>query len=502
MTALLVALALIPLTAANATAASPICLQGRFDYTYQSAEATSKPTLTAPVRAANVELWGAEKSSDTPRWLGVSQLTSDQGGYNLCYTPTTTSTMDRVWARVWSESRSLWRSIDRDNNTYFTQDSKTLTNVGPGNYPLPAVWATGMAGRGWHAYDTLYDLWRKRQNPTSDCWTALEADSNTCTRLDVRVGSGDTAGWYNDWNNTVILTGEAADSKHLILHEAGHFLLHRLYNGQWPVVDNCNPHYIPKASSETCAWTEGFADATAAYVLNDFDYVQPDGARISFLYGPGWEVGDQVQGNVAASLLRFWVYGPELDWGPTLRAIAAHRPTTFSQYFNTARPAAGMSTTGTALLLVSRSAIDYAPSPVSDGKAHGLSNGGRWGLERAGGCTTAAPAAVRISKYAPAYNSSHWKIETNADGTVRISDNCAQPLTLTAPTTVGGAVTAKLFNPADAYQKWALTRKNGTLRFTNPQTGLVLATTGIEQDTPVTAQTPSSANSQGWVRPF
>ncbi|MFJ6518281.1 RICIN domain-containing protein [Streptomyces filamentosus] len=502
MTALLTALALVPLAAVTATAASPICLQGRFDYTYQSAESTGKPTLTAPVRVANVELWGAEKSGDAPRWLGVSQLTSDQGSYSLCHTPTTTTTMDRVWAKVWSESRRLWRSLDNDNNAYFTQDSKTLTNVAAGTYSLPTVWASGAAGRGWHAYDTLYDLWRKRENPTSDCWTALEADSNACTRLDVRVRSGDTAGWYDDWSNTVHLNGEAADSKHLILHEAGHFLLHRLYGGVWPDVDNCNPHYIHKASSETCAWTEGFADATAAYVLDDFDYVHPDGSRVSFLYGPGWEVGDQVQGNVAASLLRFWVNGPEYNWGPTLDLIRNQRPTTFSRYFNVDRPNAGLSNTGTALLTTRRSAIDYAPSPVGDGKAHGLSNGGRWGLERAGGCGTAAPAAVRIGKYAPAYDSSNWKIDANADGTVRVSDNCAQPLTLTAPTGAGGAVTAKPFDPADAHQKWTFSRKNGTLRFTNPQTGLVLATAGIDQDTPVTAQTPGNTNSQGWVRAF
>ncbi|MCX4967170.1 ricin-type beta-trefoil lectin domain protein [Streptomyces sp. NBC_00654] len=500
--AFFIALALVPFTATTARAATPVCLQGRFSYAYQSAEAgTTKPTFTKYVRAANVELWGAEKSNDTPRWLGVSQLTSDDGAYNLCYTPTTTVTMNKVWVRVWSESRRLWRVIDSANNAYFTQDSQTLTDVGGGTYSLPGVFATGIAGRGWHALDTVYDLWRKRDNTVSNCWTAGEPDNNACTRLEIRVSDGTTSAEYNPWSNTVYLDGEAADSEHTILHEAGHFLLHRLYDGVWPNVDNCNPHYIPTASSETCAWTEGFADATAAYVLNDYDYVHPNGVYVPIQYGPGWEIGDQVQGNVAGSLLRLWRL-VENGWGPTLTAVAAQKPTTFSQYFNTTRPNAGMSTTGMALLLVSRSAVDYGPSPVGDGKAHGLSNGGRWGLERAGGCAATAPANVRISKYAPAYNSSHWKIDANADGTVRVSDNCAQPLTLTAPTAAGSTVTAKPFSPADVYQKWTVTRKNGTFRMTNPQTGLVLATTGIDQDSPAVAQTPGSANVQGWVRPF
>lgn len=499
--AFLIAVALVPFTATAATAATPVCLQGTFSYAYRSAEAgTTKPTFTKYVRAANAELWGAEKSSDTPRWLG-SQLTSDDGTYNLCYTPTTTVTMNKIWVRVWSESRRLWRVIDSANSAYFTQDSKTLTDVGGGNHPLPTVIATGLAGRGWHALDTVYDLWRKRENPVSNCWVAGEPDNSACTRLDIHVRDGDTSAEYISWANTVHLDGEAADSKHTILHEAGHFLLHRLYNGVWPAVDNCNPHYIDKASSETCAWTEGFADATAAYVLNDYDYVHPNGVYVPIQYGPGWEVGDQVQGNVAGSLLRLWRL-IDSDWGTTLNAVAAHKPTTFSQYFNTTRPNAGLSTTGMALLLVSRSAVDYGPNPAGDGKAHGLSNGGRWGLERVGGCTATAPANVRIAKYAPAYYSSHWKFETNADGTVRISDNCAQPLTLTAPTSSGGAVTAKPFNATDAHQKWTVARSKGTYRFTNPQTGLVLTTTGIDQDSPAVAQTPGSANAQGWVRPF
>ncbi|WP_329201547.1 MULTISPECIES: hypothetical protein [unclassified Streptomyces] len=91
------------------------------------------------------------------------------------------------------------------------------------------------------------------------------------------------------------------------------------------------------------------------------------------------------------------------------------------------------------------------------------------------------------------------EIEANGDGTVKVSDRCAQPLTLTAPTIAYGAVTAKPFNPADASQKWTLTRKNGTFRFINPQTGLVFTTTGIDKDSPVLAQ-PSHANAQGWIR--
>ncbi|WP_406187212.1 hypothetical protein [Streptomyces sp. NBC_01006] len=65
--------AVVPLTASSAAAASPICLSGKLQFDYQSAEAgRGKPTLTKPVRNANVQLWGKEKSTDAPR-----QLTAD-----------------------------------------------------------------------------------------------------------------------------------------------------------------------------------------------------------------------------------------------------------------------------------------------------------------------------------------------------------------------------------------------------------------------------------------
>ncbi|MFE4591226.1 hypothetical protein [Streptomyces laurentii] len=87
----------------------------------------------------------------------------------------------------------------------------------------------------------------------------------------------------------------------------------------------------------------------------------------------------------------------------------------------------------------------------------------------------------------------------NADGTVRLTDNCPQPLTLTAPSVSGGTGTATPFDPTNIYQKWTVTKSNGTLRFTNPHTGRVMDTHGIAQYTLVTAKAPNNANSQSWV---
>ncbi|MFE6104431.1 hypothetical protein ACFVQ4_31345 [Streptomyces laurentii] len=67
----------------------------------------------------------------------------------------------------------------------------------------------------------------------------------------------------------------------------------------------------------------------------------------------------------------------------------------------------------------------------------------------------------------------------NADGTVRLTDNCPQLLTLTALSVSGGTVTATPFDPTNVYQKWTVTKSNGTVRFVNPHTGRVMCTSGI-----------------------
>ncbi|MBB1252765.1 ricin-type beta-trefoil lectin domain protein [Streptomyces sp. OF3] len=499
--AFLTAIALIPLTATAAHAASQFCMGGPVEYEYRSAEGgTSKPTVVDPVRNANVELWGAERSGDTPRWLGVSGRTSNTGFYDLCYTTTTTTTMDKLWVKVWAENLRLWRVIDRNSHSYHVLESTTLTDISPGSHGAPIIRATGSAGRAWHVFDTVNILWWQRQNPTSDCWTTHEPDSSACTRLTIYVGDEGYGGVYIPRDNSIHLSGSAGDSKHYILHEAAHFLMHRLYDGVMPEGSICAVHDIPKTSTQGCAWAEGFANATASQWAGHYSFVHGDGTRIPLQYGPGWEVGDQVEGNVATSLLNLWRH-TDGGWGRTLAAIAAHKPTTFSQYFNHARPAADppLPTDGEALRLLYRSAIDYGPSIVDDGKLHGLTNGGGWGLRRVGACTTTSSVDVRIDAFSAANAGSLWRADANPDGTVRLTDNCPEPLTLTAPTAADGTVTVTPFDPANARQKWTITKSNGTLTFTNPHTGLVLDTPNIDKYTLVTARPSSTANSQSWV---
>lgn len=355
--------------------------------------------------------------------------------------------------------------------------------------------------RGWHTFDTINLLWWARNNPKSNCWSALEPDNARCTELDVRVFESDFAhSLYSPSTNTAYLIGADADSEHYILHEAGHFLMHRLYNGGWPPDDPQAPHQIWQVSAQTSAWTEGFADSVGAYLLGDNRFVFGSGNSTEYTYGSGWHVGDLVEGNVAGSLLDLW-RTTDGGWNRSLDALTAQRPGNFSAYFNTARPAANppLPTDSTALGLLAKHTIDYGPTIVGDGKYHSLTDGGGLALEVYGSCSAPSGANASLGTLDTTRAWQRWKVDANADGTVRVTDACTQPLTLTVPAAGGGAVTAKTYDPANAYQKWKVAKSNGTLKFTNPQTGLVLDSPSITVGTAATATAAGSANSQSWA---
>ncbi|MEV6081314.1 RICIN domain-containing protein [Streptomyces sp. NPDC052069] len=502
--AVLAAGALVPLTAGAASAAQPICVSGTLQFDYQSAEGgIPKPTLTRGARNASVELWGREQATDTDHKLNTdTQLTgAANGSFNLCYTPVNTTAMDHLFVRFATRSNQVWR-VANSTGTVYTHDTPTLSNVSA-NVALGTVKPT-TAARAWHAFDTVNSLWSRRANSTTPCWTTAETNAATCTTLTVRWQTGSNDGPYYDLSNTVHLADADPDSEHTLLHEAGHFFQHRLYNGTWPTITNCNPHYIQLVSSATCAWTEGFADSAAAYLLGDQRYVFPDGSSYPFTPAAGWQTGDQVQGNVDGSLLQLW---NQVDgsWDRTITTLASHTPSTFADWFKNVRPTAvpPLSTTGSALTALDTYAINYGPTVVGDNAYHALSNGGGVALQRGTGCSVAISAVAQFAALDTSRASQRWKFVANGDGTVRIYDSCTVPLYLTAPTTAGGQIALQAVNLGAASQRWQVTQNSaGTYTLTNPATGFVLdgnATAGQA----VTANTASAGSaSQKWASVF
>ncbi|MFD8482999.1 RICIN domain-containing protein [Kitasatospora sp. NPDC059673] len=502
--ALLAAGGIVPLTAGVASATSPICMSGNLQYDYQSAEAgASKPTLTKAARNASVELWGRERPTDTDHKLNTdTQLTgAADGSFNLCYTPVTTTAMDHLYVRFATQNNHVWRTAD-NTGTVYAFNTPTQSNIST-SVALGTVKPT-TAQRAWHAFDTVNLLWSRRANSTTPCWTTTETNAATCTMLTEQWYAGSTDGAWYDLSNTLHLADGDPDSEHTVLHESGHFFQQRLYNGTFPAVTNCNPHYIQYTSSATCAWTEGFADSVAAYLEGDQRYVWPDGSSYPFTAASGWQTGDQVQGNVDGALLQLW---NQVDgsWDRTIATLTSHTPATFADWFRNVRPTATppLSTTGAALTALDTSAINYGPTVVGDNGYHALSNGGGVALQRGGTCTSSIPSVAVFATLNTTMASQRWKFASNGDGTVRIYDSCSIPLYLTAPTTAGGQISLTAINLGGANQRWTVTQNAvGTYTLTNPATGFVLdgnATAGQA----VTANT-ANANSAGqnWASVF
>jgi hypothetical protein len=260
---------------------------------------------------------------------------------------------------LWQVIKSTTDQTQYSFNT--THIAKLSTNQDIGTLKVPEPMQ-----RAWTIIDTLNLLWTKRANPSTQCWTRHQA-WGTCDMLTFVWSQNATSGGYWDPRTQyVIMNANQPDSQHFILHEAGHWFMWRLYNRSFPTVTNCNPHYINKTSSTSCAWTEGFADSVAAYNLGDYRYVYDDGSTTSITNDPNtpsWDQGDTVQGRVGASLLNLWATNrPDGgNWARTIDLMSRESRQNFKDYFTTDRPNAAptLSTTGTAKTILQNHTINY-----------------------------------------------------------------------------------------------------------------------------------------------
>ena len=359
--------AALPAAVGQAAPATSICLTGKLAYDRLNAEAgTDKPVVTQPARDTNWELWGRTSSTGSNQWLSGSATYPGDGYFNACYE--TTVPLQNVFLRFYSAGSSLWQVIKSTaDQTQYSFDTTPIASLST-SQDLGTVKVPAAVQRAFHIADTAFRLYGKRANPSTACWTRHQ-DWGACDRLTFVWSQNATNGGYWDpGTQYVFMNGNQPDSEHFILHEAGHWFMWRLYNRAFPVVTNCNPHYINRSSSTSCAWTEGFADAVAAYLLGDYRYVFDDGSAISIKNDAntaGWDQGDTVQGRVGASLLDFWAAGgPDGgNWDRDIDLMSREFSQNFKEYFTVDRPNAvpALSTTGTARTIIENHTIVYQP---------------------------------------------------------------------------------------------------------------------------------------------
>ncbi|MFF4407873.1 mycolysin [Streptomyces sp. NPDC001404] len=349
-----------PRAAAPGRPYAPVCVTGTLRNRFQSSEGGSwnrKADRDLPVSNANVTLWGRATAGSGTQRLAAGLTGNGDGTFKLCYTPSTSVTA-QVWAEFETQAGSMWSVVDGYNRRYSTT-SNTLGNIS-GNRSLGTVYANSGQSRAWHAFDTLNKLWWDRGS-TSTCWTSNQQDGR-CTPITVQWYPGSQDGTY--WTNRddkVHLADSDPDSGHTTVHEAGHSLMGKLYNGWWPNVTNCSPHYVNRTSSTTCGWTEGYANAVAFRAFKDTVMTWGNGSSMDLgndrgTRGMDW--GDAVEARVATSLVDLW---NQVDggWTKSNTMMSRERQSTFREYFLTDRPAYGLDSGSKARSILYGHTIQY-----------------------------------------------------------------------------------------------------------------------------------------------
>lgn len=312
-------------TASANPSAADTCISGILRYTSPDAESGLGAVETKAARNidwALVEAGGAE--------IARGETSSADGSFRACASGGT-----KRYVKFESSSRSTRTAVvDPKSKARFTHSTaaveKSSTDLG-----AIVVGAGGSAStsRAWKIVDTLGSLYNVRYSKNSGCWI-----EGNCPELvfhwSPTPGSGES--YFDTQTNVVVLDVDDANSKHTIIHEAAHWLHFNTAPGKFPVVTGCEDHKIETRSSDTCAWTEGFADAAAAHALADERYVFGDGTSVNINGAgalSGWDDGDQVQGRVGGSLLAIWKSIDNGSWDSTLRAIRDAAPKNFREYY-------------------------------------------------------------------------------------------------------------------------------------------------------------------------
>lgn len=349
-----------PQAAAPAGRYAPVCVSGTLRNRFQSSEGGSwnrKASRDLPVSNATITLWGKATANGGTQKLATGLTGNGDGRFNLCYTPTTSVT-SRVWAEFQTQAGTMWSVVDGYNRRYSTT-SNALSNVS-GNKSLGDVYANSGQSRAWHAFDTLNKLWWDRGS-TSTCWTSNQKNGR-CTPITVQWYPGSRDGTY--WTNRddkVHLADNDPDSGHTTVHEAGHSLMGKLYNGWWPYVTNCSPHYVNRTSSTSCGWTEGYADAVAFHTFKDTVMTWGNGSSMNLgndRNTRGIDRGDACEARVATALVDLWA---QVDggWTKSNTMMSRERQSSFREYFLTDRPAYGLDSGAKARKILYNHTIQY-----------------------------------------------------------------------------------------------------------------------------------------------
>lgn len=263
-----------------------------------------------------------------------------------------------------------WGTSNAIANSFRTQTGVSVFPDGTHNIGSWSVFNNDNYERAYWTQRELNDTWRFTYfNGLGG--TATSGPSTVQWKID------STDGTYYVPGGNVHLAGVDPLGKSVALHEYSHNVMYNIYGNYYPPYPNCNPHSIQGATSQGCAWTEGFAEFIPSVVSNDPTFYWPSGASLD-LEGPtwgtiGWGNGDTVEGRVAGSL---WDMYDAADDGDDIYSDGgfANFWDTFyyanndvmPQFWNSWRSRGHDNSSGGPIMGMFQNTIDYRAGPYND----------------------------------------------------------------------------------------------------------------------------------------
>ncbi|OGO28847.1 MAG: hypothetical protein A2Z16_11150 [Chloroflexi bacterium RBG_16_54_18] len=261
-----------------------------------------KNLVDQPVPYGRVELYDVDPSGDT---LLATTYTDPYGYYSATFTNNDLDDSGGVdlFVRVYStDDYSVNVRTGGGGNTLYFGQTATVNNLPNGTYDEGGWTLSGSGVESFYIYDVIAD----------DAWNFLINNTGWDNNYNLQVQWSPTSvvgTWYNGY--IALVAGDRWDED-VILHEYGHFVMHRTYV-TYPPSPNCNPHYWGAHSSLGCGWTEGWANFLQGAIQNSPDYVDTEDQTINYSLEPpyAWADHPEDEGAVAAGLWDVYDAGAE-----------------------------------------------------------------------------------------------------------------------------------------------------------------------------------------------
>ena len=195
-------------------------------------------------------------------------------------------------------ARSSVGTIQNFFNFWYDWFTRTFPNVPNGTFNIGTWINPPSEPEPWWIYDDILSGW---------LFVANNANPSRSIN-DVVVEWPRSHTDYHIGGREIHLSDGHANDRDVVLHEYGHHVMNDIYVN-FPSTTNCNPHFINRRSSDSCAWVEGWANYAPLFVDDDPLFIDTtQNFRINFENDPNfifWDEGDEVEGRVTASLWDF-----------------------------------------------------------------------------------------------------------------------------------------------------------------------------------------------------